>query len=162
MTWKSDLKVVQNTKDYLFWVIAPLWYLECAPNCKTRPQLKKITITNIWHSTTISTFDALSKWHEPDINAFKVYLSHDHILILIHNRLHSNHHNPPVLLPIGLPKKWCEIIFDLKKNEKTYILLTRNQIQNQAVEKNGVKINWQINVGLTTKTVIIYLAQIRK
>ena len=30
-------------------------------------QLKKITITNIWHSTPISTFDALSKWHEPDI-----------------------------------------------------------------------------------------------
>ena len=27
-----------------------------------------ITITNIWHSTPISTFDALSKWHEPDID----------------------------------------------------------------------------------------------
>jgi len=34
-------------------------------NCKTRLQLKNITITNIWHSTPISTFDALSKWHEP-------------------------------------------------------------------------------------------------
>ena len=27
---------------------------------------KKITITNIWHSTPILTFDTLSKWHEPD------------------------------------------------------------------------------------------------
>jgi hypothetical protein len=57
----------ESTKNYLFWVNGPLSYLECAPNCKTRPQLKKITITNIWHSTPISTFDSLSKWHEPDI-----------------------------------------------------------------------------------------------
>ena len=28
---------------------------------------KKITITNIWHLTPISTFDAQSKWHEPEI-----------------------------------------------------------------------------------------------
>ena len=31
-------------------------------------KVKQITITNIWHSTPISTFDALSKWHKPDIN----------------------------------------------------------------------------------------------
>ena len=31
-------------------------------------QLKKITITNIWHSIPILTFDTLSKWCEPDIN----------------------------------------------------------------------------------------------
>ena len=42
-------------------------YLECAPNCKTRPQLKKIAITNNWHSTPILTFNALFKWHEQDI-----------------------------------------------------------------------------------------------
>ena len=40
---------------------------ECASNCKTQSQLKKITITNIWHSKPIATFDVLSKWHEPDI-----------------------------------------------------------------------------------------------
>ena len=68
-TWKSYLKIVQITKIDLFWVTAPVKYFECAPNCKTRLKLKKITITNIWHSTPISTFDALSKWHEPDINA---------------------------------------------------------------------------------------------
>ena len=34
----------------------------------THPQLKKITITNIWHSTPISRLDALSKWHEQDIS----------------------------------------------------------------------------------------------
>ena len=32
--------------------------------------VKRKTITNIWHSTPISTFDALSKWHEPDNNSF--------------------------------------------------------------------------------------------
>ena len=34
------------------------------------PQLKKITITNIWHSTPILTCDALSKWHESDTSNF--------------------------------------------------------------------------------------------
>ena len=48
--------------------MASLQYLECGPNFKTWPELKKITITIIWHPTPISTFDALSKWHEPDIN----------------------------------------------------------------------------------------------
>ena len=47
LTPKSDLKVVQITKNDVFWVNAPLYYLECSPNCKTWPQLKKITITNI-------------------------------------------------------------------------------------------------------------------
>ena len=41
-----------------------------ALNCKIRLQLKKITITNIWNSTSISTFDALSKWLEPDAYGF--------------------------------------------------------------------------------------------
>ena len=40
-TWKSDLKVVQITKNDLFWVNAPLSYLEWAPNCKTLPQTLK-------------------------------------------------------------------------------------------------------------------------
>ena len=62
-TRKSDLKAVQITKNYIFCVNAPLSYLECAPNCKTWLQLKKITATNISHSTSISTFDVLSKWH---------------------------------------------------------------------------------------------------
>jgi hypothetical protein len=65
-----DLKLVQITKNDLFWVNAPLWYLECDPNCKTWPQLKKITITHIWYSTPISTFNDLSKWHEPDISMY--------------------------------------------------------------------------------------------
>ena len=60
-TCKSYLKVIQITKKYFFWVNAPLWYIECAPNCKTQPQLKEVTITNIWHSTSILTFDTLSK-----------------------------------------------------------------------------------------------------
>ena len=34
--------------------------------------LKKITITNIWCSTKISTFAALSKWHEPDISWYNL------------------------------------------------------------------------------------------
>ena len=65
-TWNSNLKVVQITTKDLFWVNAPLQYLEYTPNCKTLSQLKKITITKIWHSTPVSTFDARSKWHEPD------------------------------------------------------------------------------------------------
>ena len=73
LKWKADLKVVQND---LFWVNAPLWYLEWAQIVK---HLKKITITNIWHSTPISTFDALSIWHEPDINV--VYMSTGDLLI---------------------------------------------------------------------------------
>ena len=56
LTRKYDLKIVQITRNDLFWVNAPL-YLECAPNCKTRPQFKKVTITNIWHSIPISTVD---------------------------------------------------------------------------------------------------------
>ena len=34
-------------------------------------ELKKITITNIWHSTPISTIGALFKWHELDINKYQ-------------------------------------------------------------------------------------------
>ena len=49
------------------WMHPALQYLECAPNCKNRPQLEKITIKNIWQSTPILTFIALSKWHEHDI-----------------------------------------------------------------------------------------------
>ena len=55
LTWKSDLEVVQITKNDLFWVNAPLQYLECAPNCKTRAQLKKMIMTifdiqhQFWH-----------------------------------------------------------------------------------------------------------------
>ena len=66
--------------ECLFWLFQPTWkswsslfelkYLECALNCKTQLQLKKITITNIWHSTQILTFDALSKWLEPDNQSF--------------------------------------------------------------------------------------------
>ena len=51
LIFASHLKVVQVTKCYFFWVIAPLYYLEYVPNCKTRLQLKKTTITDIWHST---------------------------------------------------------------------------------------------------------------
>ena len=74
-TWKSDLKAVQITKMISF----ELMHLECAPHCKTQLQLKKITIANIWQSTPILTFDALSKWHEPDISqifmpCFKNYI----------------------------------------------------------------------------------------
>ena len=71
--WKADVKVVQIIKNDLFWVSAPLKYLECVPNCKTWPLLKKMIITNIWHSTPISAFNALSKWHEPDIIMNIVY-----------------------------------------------------------------------------------------
>ena len=65
MTRKLNL-VVKITKNALFWVNASLWYLVYAPICKTRPQLKKMTITNIWYSTPISKFNTLSKY-EPDI-----------------------------------------------------------------------------------------------
>ena len=41
---KVDLKVVQITKNDIFWVNASLWYLECAPNCKILAAVKKITI----------------------------------------------------------------------------------------------------------------------
>ena len=42
-TRKSDLKVVQITKNDIFWVDAPWpWIIECAPNCKTWPKLEKI------------------------------------------------------------------------------------------------------------------------
>ena len=68
LTLQSDLKEVQLTQNYLFWVKAPLQYLEGALNFKTRPWLKNITITNIQNSTLNSPFDALSKWHDPDIN----------------------------------------------------------------------------------------------
>ena len=52
-SWKADLKLVHITKIDLFWVDAPLLYLECAPNCKTGLQLKKIMITNIWQLPTM-------------------------------------------------------------------------------------------------------------
>ena len=54
-TRKTDLKVVQITKNDLFWVNAALSCLECAPNCKTWLQLKNIKITNIWHQFQHST-----------------------------------------------------------------------------------------------------------
>ena len=66
-TLKSNLKEVQFTQNYLFWVKAPLWYLKGALNFKTRHRLKNITITNIQNSTLSSSFDALSKWHDPDL-----------------------------------------------------------------------------------------------
>ena len=66
-TSKSDLKEVQLTQNYLFWVKASLKYLEGATNFKTQPQLKKITIPIIQNSTLNSPFDALSKWHDPDL-----------------------------------------------------------------------------------------------
>ena len=72
MTWFSEKMLVSTRCIHGFMsnLIKKSWTdsIECAPNCKTRPLLKKITITNIWHSTPISTFDALSKWHEPDIS----------------------------------------------------------------------------------------------
>ena len=40
-TLKSDLKEAQFNQNYLFWVKAPLWYLEVAPSLKTRSWLKK-------------------------------------------------------------------------------------------------------------------------
>ena len=46
----------------------------------TRPQLKKIRITNSWLSKPILTFNALSKWHEPDINKEFNLISHQGIL----------------------------------------------------------------------------------
>ena len=42
-------------------------YLEGAPNFKNQPWLKSITITNIQNSTLNLSFDALLKWHDPDI-----------------------------------------------------------------------------------------------
>ena len=45
--------LVQSTKNDLFCVKAPVWYFECDPNCKTRPQSKKISITNIRHSNPV-------------------------------------------------------------------------------------------------------------
>ena len=42
LTLTSDLKEVQFTQNYLFWVKAPLQYLEGAPNFKTLPWLKNI------------------------------------------------------------------------------------------------------------------------
>ena len=68
---KSDPQVVQFTQNYLFWVKAleaSLEYLEGAPNFKTQPQLKKITPPNIQNSTLNSSFDALSKRHDPDLS----------------------------------------------------------------------------------------------
>ena len=47
---------------------ASLEYLEGAPNFKTQPQLKKITPPNIQNSTLNSSFDALSKRHDPDLS----------------------------------------------------------------------------------------------
>ena len=54
------------TQNNLFWLRPPSWYLEGAPNFKTRLRLKSITITNIQNSTLNSSFDALSKWHDLD------------------------------------------------------------------------------------------------
>ena len=67
-TLKSDLTEVLFTWHYLFWVKAPLCYLEGAPNFKTRPQLKKITMPNIQNSTLNLSIDTLLKWHDPNIS----------------------------------------------------------------------------------------------
>ena len=73
-TLKSDLKEAQFTQDHLFWVKAPLWYLEGAPSFKTRPWLKNITITTIQNSTLNSSFDALSKWHGSDLDDCAIFV----------------------------------------------------------------------------------------
>ena len=52
--WKSDLKVVQITKNDLFWVKAP----SAAVKKDNNNNYLKFNIN----------FDALSKWHEPAIN----------------------------------------------------------------------------------------------
>ena len=67
-TKKSNLKVVQITKMISFELMHPYNL-----NVPQIVKLDLITITNIWHSTPISTFDALSKWHEPDIHANYTY-----------------------------------------------------------------------------------------
>ena len=66
---KSKAKISQNFVAFSEYINfkAPLKYLEGALNFKTWPQLKNITITNIQNSTPNSSFDALSKWHDPDI-----------------------------------------------------------------------------------------------
>ena len=71
-TLNSDLKEVQFTQCYLFWVKAPLYqYLKGAPNFKTLAWLKKITIPNIQNPTLNLTFDTLTKWQDPDIRNVK-------------------------------------------------------------------------------------------
>ena len=64
----ADIKIRSGWKNYLFSVKTPLKYLEGALNFKTWLQLKNITITNIQNSTLNSSFDALSKWHDPDLS----------------------------------------------------------------------------------------------
>ena len=77
LTWKSDLKVIQITKNYLFWVMHPYNTLNLPKNCKTWPQLKKKNFRSDFcvgwknsnkHSTLNLSFNALSKWNEPDIS----------------------------------------------------------------------------------------------
>ena len=82
-TIKSDLKEVQLTQNY--WVKAPLEYLEGAPNFNTQSRLKNITKTNIQNLTLNLSFDALLKWHDPDINLptfLAVYFSVPKLLFL--------------------------------------------------------------------------------
>ena len=57
----ADIKIRSGWKNYLFSVKTPLKYLEGAPNFKTWPQLKNITITNIQNLILNSSFDALLK-----------------------------------------------------------------------------------------------------
>ena len=60
----------QHQND-LFLAKAPLNYLEDAPNFKTRPWLKNMEITIIQNLTLDSSFDALLKWHDPDLGGEK-------------------------------------------------------------------------------------------
>ena len=70
-TLKSDLKEVQFTQNYLFWVNTTLLIIPWRR--PTWPLLKNITITNIQNSTLNFSFDVLSKWHDPDITLLDIW-----------------------------------------------------------------------------------------
>ena len=76
-TLKSGLKEVQFTQNCPFWVKAPLNTLELegVPNFKTWPRVKNITLTKIQNLTLNFLYDALLKWHDPDIGQGQVLLS---------------------------------------------------------------------------------------
>ena len=76
-TLKSGLKEVQFTQNCPFWVKAPLNTLELegVPNFKTWPRVKNVTLTKIQNSTLNFLYDALLKWHDPDIGQGQWLLS---------------------------------------------------------------------------------------
>ena len=108
--FSASIKIVSKRRPSYFYkgALTQKRYIEGAPKCKTRPQLKQITMTYIWHSTPISTLNDLLKWHDARITSIAcLYTTGITKQIIYHQRLLTQKRTNfranfvPVILPFA-------------------------------------------------------------